>query len=143
MGQKWGFGNGGGTERIGKGFSQPGRGHGLDGQWLALFEALAHGSDAPACRGDRALPVDKNPAHVHLRKIRLAFAPPKPNELDSAVCSFAPAGRRTNLKAAGGIGRVQRSLRGKPLAAQRHQANSRFDRSRCAEQVADASLWWN
>ena len=83
---------------------------------------------------------DKNPAHAHLRKIKAALTPPKPNELDSTAFTRASCGLLHNRKFAGRIGRFKFNFRRQPLFAQRHQANHGFDRARAAEQMSDAGL---
>ena len=80
----------------------------------------------------------KNPAHAHLRRISVALAPPKPNELVSACSTFAERRLSHHRESAGGIRILQRCRRRQPLLAQRHQANHRFHRARRAQQMTDA-----
>ena len=50
---------------------------------------------APTRRGNRAPSVNGHPTHCHLRRMRDALAPPKPNELLTTTSTRAAVGSRT------------------------------------------------
>jgi len=56
---------------------------GLRRQRFAFFQGPAQSGDIPTGGRNGAESGNKNSAHAHLRKIRLALTPPKPKELDS------------------------------------------------------------
>src|SRR6266404_3507722 len=75
-----GSGNGSNAETPG-----PARAGQIPGrQGLAPSQCFAQGANPPTGRRDGAAAADEQIAQSHLRKIRLALAPPKPNELLSA-----------------------------------------------------------
>src|SRR5204863_5005998 len=48
------------------------------------LQGFPQGSHTPARRRHRTGPTNKNTAHTHLLRIRVALAPPKPKELVNA-----------------------------------------------------------
>src|SRR5208282_2003550 len=78
-----------------KRFAPTGTCQSLCWQRRAFFQSSAKCRDAPARRRYRANSMNKNPAHVHLRKMSVAFAPPKPKEFESATFTRASVGRLT------------------------------------------------
>src|SRR5262249_44878900 len=59
---------------------------------VAPIDRVAERGNVPSGRGNGSATADENGAHGHLRKIKVAFAPPKPKELLRAYSSFASVG---------------------------------------------------
>src|SRR5207244_5461142 len=69
---------------------------------FAVGQRLAERGHAPTSRRNRAAPANENAAHGHLRRIKEAFAPPKPNELLRVYSSRASVGVWTTGNVASG-----------------------------------------
>src|ERR1044071_1190736 len=63
-----------------------------DRQGFALGQGITHGTDGPARRRYRTNALDENVVHDHLRRTRLALAPPNPKELFKAYSKGAAVG---------------------------------------------------
>ena len=80
-------------------FFPTGTGEILDRGGFVVPESIAQCSNAPPCRRDGANSSHKNGTHSHLLSARVAFAPPKPKELLSAISRDFRVGALTTGKA--------------------------------------------
>src|SRR5207249_4202004 len=62
------------------------------GQRFTAGEGLSKNGHSPSRRRYCAFTAHKNSTHVHLRKMSVALAPPKPKELERAYSSLASVG---------------------------------------------------